>query len=145
MSSAILLSNKDKEKKSTTKDTTEVETNDDRKEKKSTTKDTTEVEKNDGRKEKVENVKSSTEDLSSEDRNIQAAIELSLQDNVDGGVKVEKTSDLPQTKERQLIDQIKGVLYGNCIGDAIGLLTEFMNKREAEEVRQNFMETNKNY
>ena len=113
MSSAILLSNKDKkEKKSTTKDTAEVETTDDRK---------------------------------CQDSDIQAAIELSLQDNVDGGVKVEETSDLPQTKERQLIDQIKGILYGNCIGDAIGLLTEFMNKREAEEVRQNFMETNKNH
>ncbi|XP_046841598.1 ADP-ribosylarginine hydrolase Tri1-like [Xenia sp. Carnegie-2017] len=32
-----------------------------------------------------------------------------------------------------LEDQIKGVLYGNCIGDAIGLLTEFMSKRDARE------------
>lgn len=50
-----------------------------------------------------------------------------------------------------LINQIKGVLYGNCIGDAIGLLTEFMNKREAEKIygssllMQNFGTTNLEY
>lgn len=31
-----------------------------------------------------------------------------------------------------LLDRIKGTIYGNCIGDAIGLLTEFMSKKEAE-------------
>lgn len=35
----------------------------------------------------------------------------------------------------KLIDQIKGVIYGNCIGDAVGLLTEFMSKEEARSVR----------
>ena len=40
----------------------------------------------------------------------------------------------------QLIDRIKGVIYGNCIGDAIGLLTEFLDKEEAQRVNgvQNF-------
>lgn len=33
-----------------------------------------------------------------------------------------------------LVDQIRGVIYGNCIGDAIGLLTEFMNKDMAQKV-----------
>ena len=35
-----------------------------------------------------------------------------------------------------LKDRILGVIYGNASGDAIGLLTEFMNKREAEVVRR---------
>ena len=30
--------------------------------------------------------------------------------------------------------RIKAVLYGQCIGDAIGLLTEFLSKEEAKEV-----------
>nr|XP_002733515.1 PREDICTED: uncharacterized protein LOC100373659 [Saccoglossus kowalevskii] len=30
-----------------------------------------------------------------------------------------------------LLDNILGTIYGNCIGDAIGLLTEFMDKHEA--------------
>ena len=33
-----------------------------------------------------------------------------------------------------LRDRIEATLYGNCIGDAIGLLTEFMNKPEAWHV-----------
>ena len=36
-----------------------------------------------------------------------------------------------------LVDQIKGVIYGNCIGDAIGLLTEFMSKDMAKKVLYN--------
>ena len=31
-------------------------------------------------------------------------------------------------------DQIKATLLGQCIGDAIGLLTEFMIKEEAKKV-----------
>ena len=31
-------------------------------------------------------------------------------------------------------DQIFGTIFGQCIGDAIGLLTEFMTKAEAEKV-----------
>lgn len=31
-------------------------------------------------------------------------------------------------------NQIKAVLYGQCIGDAIGLLTEFLTKEEAKTV-----------
>lgn len=31
-------------------------------------------------------------------------------------------------------NQIKAVLYGQCIGDALGLLTEFLTKEEAKTV-----------
>ena len=34
-----------------------------------------------------------------------------------------------------LEDQIRATIYGHCIGDAIGLLTEFMNKDEAHQVK----------
>ena len=34
----------------------------------------------------------------------------------------------------ELVDRINGVIYGNCIGDAIGLLTEFMSKEQARMV-----------
>ena len=37
-------------------------------------------------------------------------------------------------EKKVLVDHIKGVIYGNCIGDAIGLLTEFMSKSEAAHV-----------
>ena len=38
--------------------------------------------------------------------------------------------------EKQVInDKIHALIYGNCIGDAIGLLTEFMNKEQALHVR----------
>lgn len=33
------------------------------------------------------------------------------------------------------VDRILATIYGQCIGDAIGLLTEFLTKREAELVR----------
>ena len=33
-----------------------------------------------------------------------------------------------------LLDHLYGTIYGNCIGDAIGLLTEFMNKTKAISV-----------
>ena len=33
-------------------------------------------------------------------------------------------------------NQIKAVLYGQCIGDAIGLLTEFLPKEDAKKVRK---------
>jgi len=29
------------------------------------------------------------------------------------------------------VDRVKGLVYGNCVGDAVGLATEFMDKREA--------------
>ena len=34
-----------------------------------------------------------------------------------------------------LEDHIKGTIYGQCIGDTIGLLTEFMNKQQAVQVK----------
>ena len=37
-------------------------------------------------------------------------------------------------KKEVLMDRIKATIYGNCIGDAIGLLTEFMTKKEATDV-----------
>ena len=33
-----------------------------------------------------------------------------------------------------LLNRLYGTIYGNCIGDAIGLLTEFMNKTKAISV-----------
>ena len=38
--------------------------------------------------------------------------------------------DLP----KQTTDQIQATLLGQCIGDALGLLTEFMTKEEAKKV-----------
>lgn len=38
------------------------------------------------------------------------------------------------TKEAELPDQqIKAVIYGQCVGDAIGLLTEFLTKKDAKK------------
>ena len=36
--------------------------------------------------------------------------------------------------EERIKDQILATIYGQCVGDAIGLLTEFMTKEEAKEV-----------
>lgn len=35
------------------------------------------------------------------------------------------------TSEQQL--QARAVLYGQCVGDALGLLTEFLTKKEAKQ------------
>ncbi|XP_077985141.1 uncharacterized protein LOC144439775 isoform X2 [Glandiceps talaboti] len=35
------------------------------------------------------------------------------------------------TEHTEFLDRVLGAIYGNCIGDAIGLLTEFMSKEEA--------------
>lgn len=56
------------------------------------------------------------------------------------GLKENKTGvphsfNIKSTLEKKdLVNHIKGVIYGNCIGDAIGLLTEFMSKSEAAHV-----------
>jgi hypothetical protein len=44
--------------------------------------------------------------------------------------------DYEDVLSEKLIDQVKGVIYGNCIGDAVGLLTEFMSKEQARMVRR---------
>ncbi len=46
------------------------------------------------------------------------------------------SSDLSSTAAGKwdLLDHIKGTIYGNCAGDAIGLLSEFMWKKQAQKV-----------
>ena len=39
-----------------------------------------------------------------------------------------------QDETSSVEDYIRAVLYGNAVGDAIGLLTEFLSKGEAKEV-----------
>jgi hypothetical protein len=78
---------------------------------------------------------------SEEEAQLKAAIALSLTGTGHGGSKLEGATASSATEKptfddhKRLVNQIKGVLYGNCIGDAIGLLTEFMSKKEAEKVR----------
>lgn len=43
-------------------------------------------------------------------------------------------------EKKALLDHIRGTIYGNCIGDAIGLLTEFMTKKEATYIYGNYHE-----
>ncbi|XP_028414475.1 ADP-ribose glycohydrolase ARH3-like [Dendronephthya gigantea] len=50
----------------------------------------------------------------------------------EGATALTETSKTKAADSVVLVNQIKGVLYGNCIGDAIGLLTEFMDKQEAQ-------------
>ena len=40
-----------------------------------------------------------------------------------------------QDKTPSVEGYVRAVLYGNAVGDAIGLLTEFLSKDEAKEVR----------
>ena len=44
--------------------------------------------------------------------------------------KQQKKVNIP----RGLHDQILGTIFGNCIGDAIGLITEFLTKKSAAAV-----------
>ncbi|XP_077984457.1 ADP-ribosylarginine hydrolase Tri1-like [Glandiceps talaboti] len=37
-----------------------------------------------------------------------------------------------QIQQEELLDRVRGTIYGNCAGDAIGLLTEFMYKTQAD-------------
>ncbi|XP_070558794.1 ADP-ribosyl-[dinitrogen reductase] glycohydrolase-like [Ptychodera flava] len=41
-----------------------------------------------------------------------------------------QSEETDSVMDNELIDRILGTIYGNCIGDAIGLLTEFMSKEE---------------
>ena len=43
-------------------------------------------------------------------------------------------------KDWDLVDRCNGTLFGNCIGDAIGLLTEFMTKETANTVSVIYMD-----
>ena len=51
----------------------------------------------------------------------------------------DKQDQPPPDKQDQpppdTVGRILATIYGQCIGDAIGLLTEFLTKREAELVR----------
>ena len=38
------------------------------------------------------------------------------------------------TRASKLHRRILGTIYGQCIGDAIGLMTEFMDEEETKEV-----------
>ena len=42
---------------------------------------------------------------------------------------------LPAPNSRDYLENhVLGTLYGNCVGDAIGLLTEFMSREDALKV-----------
>lgn len=48
---------------------------------------------------------------------------------------VETTARVPTVAEvESRSDQIRATLYGQCVGDAIGLLTEFLTKKDAQKV-----------
>lgn len=47
-----------------------------------------------------------------------------------------QTSTTTPTDHSVLEDQIRGLIYGQAIGDAIGLLSEFMIKEEAQRVNK---------
>eukprot|EP01118_Nematostelium_gracile_P009459 TRINITY_DN3195_c0_g1_i1.p1 TRINITY_DN3195_c0_g1~~TRINITY_DN3195_c0_g1_i1.p1 ORF type:complete len:389 (+),score=112.46 TRINITY_DN3195_c0_g1_i1:59-1225(+) len=51
-----------------------------------------------------------------------------------GESKITIPSDKFSISKEELIDRIKGTIYGNCIGDAIGLATEFMSKQTVFKV-----------
>ena len=45
--------------------------------------------------------------------------------------------ELPQGSELpvlELIDKIKGIIYGNALGDAIGVRTEFLESSKSREI-----------
>ena len=48
--------------------------------------------------------------------------------------KMESVVKAPADLEKEIKDQMLATIYGQAVGDAIGLLTEFMTKEEAIEV-----------
>ncbi|XP_031561264.1 uncharacterized protein LOC116297216 [Actinia tenebrosa] len=60
----------------------------------------------------------------------------------EGGKTSNATNEVPsrafhlesRLEKEVLLSRMRAVIYGNCIGDAIGLLTEFMTKEEALEI-----------
>lgn len=44
--------------------------------------------------------------------------------------------DVKSHLNTETIERIKAAIYGQCIGDAIGLLTEFMTLAQASKVRK---------
>eukprot|EP01114_Cavostelium_apophysatum_P016108 TRINITY_DN4529_c0_g1_i1.p1 TRINITY_DN4529_c0_g1~~TRINITY_DN4529_c0_g1_i1.p1 ORF type:complete len:467 (-),score=84.35 TRINITY_DN4529_c0_g1_i1:18-1418(-) len=47
-------------------------------------------------------------------------------------IKVAPTAS--KLSKKEIVNRIKGTIYGNCIGDAIGLATEFMSKEQASAI-----------
>ena len=84
----------------------------------------------------VSNIKDVSGSIVPETNNIADCTEMETSKN--SGMDPEHAIDKVDYKDilpEKLIDQVKGVIYGNCIGDAIGLLTEFMSKEQARMVR----------
>ena len=46
---------------------------------------------------------------------------------------------LPRREVHRIYDKIYATIYGHCIGDAIGLLTEGLNKEEVKKVPPFFL------
>ncbi|EDO46186.1 predicted protein, partial [Nematostella vectensis] len=49
------------------------------------------------------------------------------------GASCRKFATESKLPNKELVSRMLGTLYGNCVGDAIGLLTEFMTKEEAHK------------
>lgn len=46
--------------------------------------------------------------------------------------------DVKDHLNAETIERIRAAIYGQCIGDAIGLLTEFMTHAQASKVRNTY-------
>ncbi|XP_073229532.1 uncharacterized protein [Porites lutea] len=82
--------------------------------------------------EKPSNVESSSMRSTDEDAAVNVNSESSAGLDIQHESKPKPSFNTKSTlSDEVLLDHILGTIYGNCIGDAIGLLTEFMTKKEA--------------